>query len=206
MKMLKKAAAVLLAAAMSLVMLTACGGGSGSTTQYRLAKTFEGVDKTGKIYMRVSYSGNEGVSASSADGSYVHVYEAGNPLNGLEMVLNKTGFYFIGEDDGKKLAEAIDTGDKYNTLMIAMPTQENLKNVKVDSNYKLGNDTYYAEIIDRNGTSYAYCYDGDNLVYLVFTANGQQVVAKVEETAVTFGSDIDDKIAMKGYTVVNRKT
>ena len=85
-----------------------------------------------------------------------------------------------------------------------MPTQENLKGIKVAPEYKLNGATYYAEILESNGKSYAYCFDGDTLKYIVFNGNmgngNQQVVGKVKKVDTTFDSSIDDKIALNGYT------
>ena len=211
MKMLKKAAAVLLAAAMSLVMLTACGGGSGSTTQYKLAKVFEGSEKTGKVYMEyiANLNGKDAtvVNATSTKGTYsklaVPVNE--NTTYNMEFVLNQSGFYGLGKTpEGKNAAYLLAANDTYAQLNIAMPTQENLKGIKVAPEYKLNGATYYAEILESNGRSYAYCFDGDTLKYIVFNGNmgngNQQVVGKVKKVDTTFDSSIDDKIALNGYT------
>lgn len=210
MKMLKKVAAVLLAAAMSLVMLTACGGGSGSTTQYRLAKVFEGSEKTGKVYMEYGgkINGQDAiiVNATSKEGTYSKVVPAAYPDFSMEYVLNQSGFYEIGEtEEGAKVAVRQPDDSTYSQLNIAMPTQENLKGIKVAPEYKLNGKTYYAEILESKGQSYTYCFEGDYLVYVVFTINtgkgDQQFVGEVKQYGTKFDSSIDDKIALNGYEI-----
>ena len=94
-------------------------------------------------------------------------------------------------------------------MNIAMPTQDNLKGIKVAPEYKVNGVSYYAEILEQGGVSYAYCFEGDNLKCLVFNGdfgNGnQQIVADVVKTDTTFGAEFDNKIALNGYTVVHPK-
>ena len=90
-----------------------------------------------------------------------------------------------------------------------MPTQDNLKGIKVAPEYKVNGVSYYAEILEQGGVSYAYCFEGDDLKCLVFNGNFgngiQQIVAKVVKTDTTFGAEFDNKIALNGYTVVYPK-
>lgn len=221
MKMFKKIAATVMAAAMSLAMLTACGGGGGGSaaTQYKLAKVFANSAQTGKVYMELHTEANKQgmtiVEAASKNGAYMSVSPdvppAGLPdgyTYKMEFVLNKSGFYQIAEgQNGKLIAAALDSSNDYAQLNIAMPTQDNLKGIKVAPEYKVNGVSYYAEILEQGGVSYAYCFEGDNLKYLVFNGNfgngNQQIVADVVKTDTTFGAEFDNKIALNGYTVVH---
>ena len=220
MKMFKKIAATVMAAAMSLAMLTACGGGGGSTaTQYKLAKVFANSAQTGKVYMElhteVNKQGMTIVEAASKNGAYMSVSPDVPPVGfpdgytyKMEFALNKSGFYQIAEgQNGKLIAAALDSNDAYAQLNIAMPTQDNLKGIKVAPEYKVKGVSYYAEILEQGGVSYAYCFEGDSLKYLVFNGNfgngNQQIVADVVKTDTTFGAEFDNKIALNGYTVVH---
>lgn len=210
MKMFKKIAATVMAAAMSLAMLTACGGGGGSTaTQYKLAKVFANSAQTGKVYMELHTQGMTIVEATSKNGAYMSV-SPDNSTFKMEFALNKSGFYGFEEDrTGKVVAVELDSDDDYAQLNIAMPTQDNLKGIKVAPEYKVKGVSYYAEILEQGGVSYAYCFEGDNLKCLVFNGdfgNGnQQIVADVVKTDTTFGAEFDNKIALNGYTVVHPK-
>lgn len=210
MKMFKKIAAAVMAAAMSLAMLTACGGGGGSTaTQYKLAKVFANSAQTGKVYMELNTQGMTIVEATSKNGAYMSV-SPDNSTFKMEFALNKSGFYELGKDQNSKLiAVALDSSNDYAQLNIAMPTQDNLKGIKVAPEYKVNGVSYYAEILEQGGVSYAYCFEGDDLKCLVFNGNFgngiQQIVAKVVKTDTTFGAEFDNKIALNGYTVVYPK-
>ena len=115
--------------------------------------------------------------------------------------------------DGKRVttleAVALDSSNDYAQLNIAMPTQDNLKGIKVAPEYKVKGVSYYAEILEQGGVSYAYCFEGDNLKCLVFNGDfgsgNQQIVADVVKTDTTFGAEFDNKIALNGYTVVHPK-
>lgn len=216
MKMFKKIAATVMAAAMSLAMLTACGGGGGGSaaTQYKLAKVFANSAQTGKVYMElhteVNNQGMTFVEATSKNGAYMSVSPDGYKFK-MEFALNKSGFYALGKDQNELVAVALDSSDEYAQLNIAMPTQENLKGIKVAPEYKVNGVSYYAEILEQDGVSYAYCFEGDNLKCLVFNGNfgsgNQQIVADVVKTDTTFGAEFDNKIALNGYTVkANTKT
>lgn len=213
MKMFKKIAATVMAAAMSLAMLTACGGGGGggggTATQYKLAKVFANSAQTGKVYMELHTQGMTIVEATSKNGAYMSVSPDKSTFK-MEFALNKRGFYELGEDqNGKLIAVALDSSNDYAQLNIAMPTQDNLKGIKVAPEYKVKGVSYYAEILEQGGVSYAYCFEGDNLKCLVFNGdfgNGnQQIVADVVKTDTTFGAEFDNKIALNGYTVVHPK-
>lgn len=210
MKMFKKIAATVMAAAMSLAMLTACGGGGGGTaTQYKLAKVFANSAQTGKVYMELHTQGMTIVEATSKNGAYMSVSPDKSTFK-MEFALNKSGFYELGEDqNGKLIAVALDSSNDYAQLNIAMPTQDNLKGIKVAPEYKVNGVSYYAEILEQGGVSYAYCFEGDDLKCLVFNGNFgngiQQIVAKVVKTDTTFGAEFDNKIALNGYTVVHPK-
>ena len=216
MKMFKKIAATVMAAAMSLAMLTACGGGGGGSsaaTQYKLAKVFANSAQTGKVYMELHTEANKQgmtiVEATSKNGAYMSVSPDGYTFK-MEFVLNKSGFYGFEEDrTGKVVAVELDSDDDYAQLNIAMPTQDNLKGIKVAPEYKVKGVSYYAEILEQGGVSYAYCFEGDDLKCLVFNGNFgngiQQIVAKVVKTDTTFGAEFDNKIALNGYTVVYPK-
>ena len=211
MKMFKKIAATVMAAAMSLAMLTACGGGGGGSTatQYKLAKVFANSAQTGKVYMELNTQGMTIVEATSKNGAYMSV-SPDNSTFKMEFVLNKSGFYGFEQDlTGKVVAVELDSDDDYAQLNIAMPTQDNLKGIKVAPEYKVNGVSYYAEILEQGGVSYAYCFEGDNLKCLVFNGNfgngNQQIVATVVKTDTTFGAEFDNKIALNGYTVVHPK-
>lgn len=212
MKMFKKIAATVMAAAMSLAMLTACGGGGGGSsaaTQYKLAKVFANSAQTGKVYMELHTQGMTIVEATSKNGAYMSV-SPDNSTFKMEFALNKSGFYGFEEDlTGKVVAVELDSDDDYAQLNIAMPTQDNLKGIKVAPEYKVKGVSYYAEILEQGGVSYAYCFEGDNLKCLVFNGdfgNGnQQIVADVVKTDTTFGAEFDNKIALNGYTVVHQE-
>ena len=212
MKMFKKIAATVMAAAMSLAMLTACGGGGGGSsaaTQYKLAKVFANSAQTGKVYMELHTQGMTIVEATSKNGAYMSV-SPDNSTFKMEFALNKSGFYGFEEDlTGKVVAVELDSDDDYAQLNIAMPTQDNLKGIKVAPEYKVNGVSYYAEILEQGGVSYAYCFEGDNLKCLVFNGdfgNGnQQIVADVVKTDTTFGAEFDNKIALNGYTVVHQE-
>ena len=212
MRLAKKVMAVALAAAMTVSMLTACGGGGGGSsaaTQYKLAKVFANSAQTGKVYMELHTQGMTIVEATSKNGAYMSV-SPDNSTFKMEFALNKSGFYGFEEDlTGKVVAVELDSDDDYAQLNIAMPTQDNLKGIKVAPEYKVKGVSYYAEILEQGGVSYAYCFEGDNLKCLVFNGdfgNGnQQIVADVVKTDTTFGAEFDNKIALNGYTVVHQK-
>lgn len=210
MRLSKRIAAVALAAVMAVSMLTACGGGGGGTaTQYKLAKVFANSAQTGKVYMELHTQGMTIVEATSKNGAYMSVSPDKSTFK-MEFALNKSGFYELGEDqNGKLIAVALDSSNDYAQLNIAMPTQDNLKGIKVAPEYKVKGVSYYAEILEQGGVSYAYCFEGDNLKCLVFNGdfgNGnQQIVADVVKTDTTFGAEFDNKIALNGYTVVHPK-
>ena len=212
MRLSKRIAAVALAAVMAVSMLTACGGGGGGSsaaTQYKLAKVFANSAQTGKVYMELHTQGMTIVEATSKNGAYMSV-SPDNSTFKMEFALNKSGFYGFEEDlTGKVVAVELDSDDDYAQLNIAMPTQDNLKGIKVAPEYKVKGVSYYAEILEQGGVSYAYCFEGDNLKCLVFNGdfgNGnQQIVADVVKTDTTFGAEFDNKIALNGYTVVHQK-
>ena len=215
MKMFKRFAAALLAGVMVLAMLTACGGGGGGSTatQYKLAKVFANSAQTGKVYMELHTEANKQgmtiVEATSKNGAYMSVSPDGYTFK-MEFALNKSGFYELGKDqNGKLIAVALDSSNDYAQLNIAMPTQDNLKGIKVAPEYKVNGVSYYAEILEQGGVSYAYCFEGDNLKCLVFNGDfgsgNQQIVADVVKTDTTFGAEFDNKIALNGYTVVHPK-
>lgn len=212
MRLSKRIAAVALAAVMAVSMLTACGGGGGGSsaaTQYKLAKVFANSAQTGKVYMELHTQGMTIVEATSKNGAYMSV-SPDNSTFKMEFALNKSGFYGFEEDrTGKVVAVELDSDDDYAQLNIAMPTQDNLKGIKVAPEYKVNGVSYYAEILEQGGVSYAYCFEGDNLKCLVFNGdfgNGnQQIVADVVKTDTIFGAEFDNKIALNGYTVVHLK-
>ena len=152
MKMFKKIAATVMAAAMSLAMLTACGGGGGGpATQYKLAKVFANSAQTGKVYMELHTQGMTIVEATSKNGAYMSVSPDKSTFK-MEFALNKSGFYELGEDqNGKLIAVALDSSNDYAQLNIAMPTQDNLKGIKVAPEYKVKGVSYYAEILEQGG-------------------------------------------------------
>ena len=191
--------AVALAAAMTVSMLTACGGGGGGSsaaTQNKLAKVFANSAQTGKVYMELHTQGMTIVEATSKNGAYMSV-SPDNSTFKMEFALNKSGFYGFEEDlTGKVVAVELDSDDDYAQLNIAMPTQDNLKGIKVAPEYKVKGVSYYAEILEQGGVSYAYCFEGDNLKCLVFNGdfgNGnQQIVADVGKTDSSFGAEFDN--------------
>ena len=184
------------------------GGGSSAATQYKLAKVFANSAQTGKVYMELNTQGMTIVEATSKNGAYMSVSPDNSKFK-MEFVLNKSGFYELGDQNGKLIAVALDSNDTYAQLNIAMPTQDNLKGIKVAPEYKVNGVSYYAEILEQGGVSYAYCFEGDDLKCLVFNGNFgngiQKIVAKVVKTDTTFGAEFDNKIALNGYTVVYPK-
>ena len=162
-----------------------------------------------ELHTEVNNQGMTIVEATSKNGAYMSVSPDGYTFK-MEFALNKSGFYGFEEDlTGKVVAVELDSDDDYAQLNIAMPTQDNLKGIKVAPEYKVKGVSYYAEILEQGGVSYAYCFEGDNLKCLVFNGdfgNGnQQIVADVVKTDTTFGAEFDNKIALNGYTVVHQK-
>ena len=220
MKMLKKAAAVVLAAAMSLVMLTGCGGGS-SGTQYKLAKVLGASEKTGKMFMDVTvenvngYSVDAKTATDSKSGKTIMAIGEKGEIYDMYMSTKDCAVYEIDSNDDSE-SEEIDVSKLYwkkvsanatfAAASSAVPSSEIISKLKVNPEYKYGNETYYAEILSDQSMEIAYCFSGDTLVYVVVKANGMTIGEKVNSISATFPEKVNNDIPVSYDTLMNLKT
>ena len=69
--------------------------------------------------------------------------------------------------------------------------------------FKWNGKSYYAEVITADGTEIAYCFDGDNLVYIVMNVSGVQIAEKVNEISGHFPAQVDPELPMSYDEVMN---
>ena len=220
MKMLKKIAATVMAAAMSLAMLTACGGGGGgSTTQYKMAKVLAESQKTGKVYSDITTTIDGGLFNKNWVGKSIQVNaktaadsKAGKTCTLLEVQGDKTMVmvttYEIRTDEvtGKRYWSKIGSNAMLGTAASAVPSNSDISKLQIRPDYEYNGTSYYAEVITADGTEIAYCFDGDNLVYIVMNVSGVQIAEKVNEISGHFPAQVDPELPMSYDEVMNLPT
>lgn len=223
MKMLKKIAATVMAAAMSLAMLTACGGGGGSTTQYKMAKVLAESQKTGKVYSDITTTIDAGLFNKELTGQSIKVNaktaadsKAGKTCTLLDiqgkkmmvMVTNDGSTYEISTDKvtGERYWSKIGSNAMLGTVASAVPSNSDISKLQIRPDYKYNGTSYYAEVINADGTEIAYCFDGDNLVYIVMNVSGVQIAEKVNEISGHFPAQVDPKLPMSYDEFMNLPT
>lgn len=224
MKMFKKIAATVMAAAMSLAMLTACGGGGGgSTTQYKMAKVLAESQKTGKVYSDITTTIDGGLFNKNWAGQSIDVNaktavdsKAGKTCTLLEVKNDKTMFmvtndgatYEISTDDvtDEPYWSKIGSNAMLGAAASAVPSNSNISKLQIRPDYEYNGKSYYAEVINADGTEIAYCFDGDNLVYIVMNVSGVQIVEKVNEISGHFPAQVDPELPMSYDEVMNLPT
>lgn len=224
MKMLKKIAATVMAAAMSLAMLTACGGGGGgSTTQYKMAKVLAESQKTGKVYSDITTTIDGGLFNEQLTSQSIKVNaktaadsKAGKTCTLLDiqgkkmmvMVTNDGSTYEIRTDEvkGERYWSKIGSNAMLGTAASAVPSNSDISKLQIRPDYKYNGTSYYAEVINADGTEIAYCFDGDNLVYIVMNVSGVQIAEKVNEISGHFPAQVDPELPMSYDEVMNLPT
>lgn len=223
MKMFKKIAATVMAAAMSLAMLTACGGGGGgSTTQYKMAKVLAESQKTCKVYSDITTTVDGGLFNKNWAGKSIDVNaktavdsKVGKTCTLLEVKGDKT--MFMVTNDGATYEISTDEADKpywskigSNAMLgaaaSAVPSNSNISKLQIRPDYEYNGKSYYAEVITADGTEIAYCFDGDNLVYIVMNVSGVQIAEKVNEISGHFPAQVDPELPMSYDEVMNLPT
>lgn len=223
MKMFKKIAATVMAAAMSLAMLTACGGGGGgSTTQYKMAKVLAESQKTGKVYSDITTTIDGGLFNKNWVGKSIQVNaktaadsKAGKTCTLLEVQGDKTMFmvtndgftYEISTDEtNEPYWSKIGSNAMLGAAASAVPSNSNISKLQIRPDYEYNGTSYYAEVITADGTEIAYCFDGDNLVYIVMNVSGVQIAEKVNEISGHFPAQVDPELPMSYDEVMNLPT
>ena len=202
MKMFKKIAATVMAAAMSLAMLTACGGGGGgSTTQYKMAKVLAESQKTGKVYSDITTTIDGGLFNKNWVGKSIQVNaktaadsKAGKTCTLLEVQGDKTMVMVTNDGSTYEISTDKVTNEPYwskigsNAMLgaatSAVPSNSDISKLQIRPDYEYNGTSYYAEVITADGTEIAYCFDGDNLVYIVMNVSGVQIAEKVNEISL----------------------
>lgn len=223
MKMFKKIAATVMAAAMSLAMLTACGGGGGSTTQYKMAKVLAESQKTGKVYSDITTTIDGGLFNKNWVGQSIKVNaktaadsKAGKTCTLLEvqgdktmvMVTNDGSTYEISTDEvtNEPYWSKIGSNAMLGAAASAVPSNSDISKLQIRPDYEYNGTSYYAEVINADGTEIAYCFDGDNLVYIVMNVSGVQIAEKVNEISGHFPAQVDPELPMSYDEVMNLPT
>ncbi len=224
MKMFKKIAATVMAAAMSLAMLTACGGGGGgSTTQYKMAKVLAESQKTGKVYSDITTTIDGGLFNKNWVGKSIQVNaktaadsKAGKTCTLLEVQGDKTMVMVTNDGSTYEISTDKVTNEPYwskigsNAMLgaatSAVPSNSDISKLQIRPDYEYNGTSYYAEVITADGTEIAYCFDGDNLVYIVMNVSGVQIAEKVNEISGHFPAQVDPELPMSYDEVMNLPT
>lgn len=224
MKMFKKIAATVMAVAMSLAMLTACGGGGGgSTTQYKMAKVLAESQKTGKVYSDITTTIDGGLFNKNWVGKSIQVNaktaadsKAGKTCTLLEVQGDKTMVMVTNDGSTYEISTDKVTNEPYwskiggNAMLgaatSAVPSNSDISKLQIRPDYKYNGTSYYAEVINADGTEIAYCFDGDNLVYIVMNVSGVQIAEKVNEISGHFPAQVDPELPMSYDEVMNLPT
>ena len=225
MKMFKKIAATVMAAARSLAMLTACGGGGGgsSTTQYKMAKVLAESQKTGKVYSDITTTIDGGLFNKNWVGKSIQVNaktaadsKAGKTCTLLEVQGDKTMVMVTNDGSTYEISTDKVTNEPYwskigsNAMLgaatSAVPSNSDISKLQIRPDYEYNGTSYYAEVITADGTEIAYCFDGDNLVYIVMNVSGVQIAEKVNEISGHFPAQVDPELPMSYDEVMNLPT
>ena len=225
MKMFKKIAATVMAAAMSLAMLTACGGGGGgsSTTQYKMAKVLAESQKTGKVYSDITTTIDGGLFNKNWVGKSIQVNaktaadsKAGKTCTLLEVQGDKTMVMVTNDGSTYEISTDKVTNEPYwskigsNAMLgaatSAVPSNSDISKLQIRPDYEYNGTSYYAEVITADGTEIAYCFDGDNLVYIVMNVSGVQIAEKVNEISGHFPAQVNPELPMSYDEVMNLPT
>ena len=224
MRLSKRIAAVALAAVMAVSMLTACGGGGGgSTTQYKMAKVLAESQKTGKVYSDITTTIDGGLFNKNWVGKSIQVNaktaadsKAGKTCTLLEVKDDKTMFmvtndgatYEISTDEvtDEPYWSKIESNAMLGAAASAVPSNSDISKLQIRPDYEYNGTSYYAEVITADGTEIAYCFDGDNLVYIVMNVSGVQIAEKVNEISGHFPAQVDPELPMSYDEVMNLPT
>lgn len=224
MRLAKKVMAVALAAAMTVSMLTACGGGGGgSTTQYKMAKVLAESQKTGKVYSDITTTIDGGLFNKNWVGKSIQVNaktaadsKAGKTCTLLEVQGDKTMVMVTNDGSTYEISTDKVTNEPYwskigsNAMLgaatSAVPSNSDISKLQIRPDYEYNGTSYYAEVITADGTEIAYCFDGDNLVYIVMNVSGVQIAEKVNEISGHFPAQVDPELPMSYDEVMNLPT
>lgn len=224
MKMFKRFAAALLAGVMVLAMLTACGGGGGgSTTQYKMAKVLAESQKTGKVYSDITTTIDGGLFNKNWVGKSIQVNaktaadsKAGKTCTLLEVQGDKTMVMVTNDGSTYEISTDKVTNEPYwskigsNAMLgaaaSAVPSNSDISKLQIRPDYEYNGTSYYAEVITADGTEIAYCFDGDNLVYIIMNVSGVQIAEKVNEISGHFPAQVDPELPMSYDEVMNLPT
>ena len=224
MRLSKRIAAVALAAVMAVSMLTACGGGGGSsTTQYKMAKVLAESQKTGKVYSDITTTIDGGLFNKNWVGKSIQVNaktaadsKAGKTCTLLEVKDDKTMFMVTNDGATYEISTDEVTDEPYwskigsNAMLgaaaSAVPSNSDISKLQIRPDYEYNGTSYYAEVITADGTEIAYCFDGDNLVYIVMNVSGVQIAEKVNEVSGHFPAQVDPELPMSYDEVMNLPT
>lgn len=198
MKMLKKIAAAIMAVAMATLMLTACG--EDSAPSYRLQKIVEANQKSGKVYSEVVVYGMGATPATmkfAVDGEKMFV----NTGAAYDIVIKDNAGYILSQGKYQKVSAPTDVASAGKATV---PSAEIVKSIKVIPEYKIEatGETMYAESVTVDGQQVVYCFNGDKLAYIVETVSGKTVTLKVNKWTNEIPEEIQNKMALKGYTEI----
>lgn len=197
MKMLKKMAALLLAGVMAMALLTACGD---DTPSYRLQKIVEASQKSGKTYVDVNVDSGNAIFATSGKESYLGLPVGSNQM--YEMVIKEDGTCVLNST-AKTYFKTKTDSSATGMVDTVVPNQSKLSGIAVVPQYEIKNvGTFYAEVITSEGAKIAYCFDGDKVVYIVIEASTETTVIKVNKWTNEIPEEIQNKMALKGYTEI----
>lgn len=224
MRLSKRIAAVALAAVMAVSMLTACGGGGGgSTTQYKMAKVLAESQKTGKVYSDITTTIDGGLFNKNWVGKSIQVNaktaadsKAGKTCTLLEVQGDKTMVMVTNDGSTYEISTDKVTNEPYwskigsNAMLgaaaSAVPSNSDISKLQIRPDYEYNGTSYYAEVITADGTEIAYCFDGDNLVYIIMNVSGVQIAEKVNEISGHFPAQVDPELPMSYDEVMNLPT
>ena len=195
MKMLKKIAAAIMAVAMATLMLTACG--EDSAPSYRLQKTVEANQKTGKVYSEVVVYDTGATPATvkfAVDGEKMFV----NTGTAYDIVIKDNACYILSQGQYRKMEAPADV---VSAGKVTVPSADIVKSIKVIPEYKIEatGETMYAESVVVDGQQVVYCFNGDKLAYIVETVSGKTTTLKVNKWINEIPEEIQNKIDLKGY-------
>ena len=224
MRLSNRIAATALAAVMAVSMLTACGGGGGgSTTQYKMAKVLAESQKTGKVYSDITTTIDGGLFNKNWVGKSIQVNaktaadsKAGKTCTLLEVQGDKTMVMVTNDGSTYEISTDKVTNEPYwskigsNAMLgaatSAVPSNSDISKLQIRPDYEYNGTSYYAEVITADGTEIAYCFDGDNLVYIVMNVSGVQIAEKVNEISGHFPAQVDPELPMSYDEVMNLPT
>lgn len=205
MKLFKRLVAVVMTAVLSLSVLTACGGsgsgsGAGTASAGRLAKLTEAAKQSGEVYLELRTTDGSVGHRIAINGKY-NLTISGTGKTDDTIMLSMKGRNYYYKKDGSEWIEG--ESDNYSTTPVIRLLGLGMTEIlRVDPSYLLeGKGVFYAEsfpveILEGTGIKASeeiYCFDGDDLKYIVMGTDNGTVVAEAK---------LEDKIPAEMTEVV----